>query len=129
MGVGLLEQLRSMSRKQLGTVLGPLNFGSFYFRRASPSTSAYTVIWCIISSFCVSVYTYINICRRPPNTSLLLMERNQKKKILQTPCCIPPVLHTRRPLTLDKCLCLCFHLNVDFSALSRPLKYSRKHLR
>lgn len=128
MGVGLLEQLRSMFRKQLGTVLEPLNFGKFYFRPASPSTSAYTVILCIISSFCVSVYASINICRRPPNTSLLLMEA-KPKKIFQTPFCIPPVLHTRRPLTPDKCLCLRFHLNVDFSALSTPLKYSQKHLR
>lgn len=127
MGAGLLARLRSMSRKQLGTVLEPLNFGNFYFRPASPSTSAYTVILCIISSFCVSVYTSKkNICRRPPNTSLLHMEA-KPKKVFQTPFCIPPVLHTLRPLALDKCLCLCFHLNVDFSSLSRPLKYSQKH--
>lgn len=129
MGVGLLEQLRLMSRKQLGTVLEPLNFGNFYFRPASPSTSAYTVILCIISSFCVSVYTSINICRRPPNTSLLLMEAKPKKTSRHPFVCHQFYTHTHRPLTPDKCLCLRFHLNVDFLALSTLLKYSQKHLR
>lgn len=46
-----------------------------------PNTSAYTVILCVLLvPQCVSFYISINICRRPPNTSLLLMAAQAKKE-------------------------------------------------
>ena len=82
------------------------NFGRFYFSSTFPNTSAHAVIWCVLLvSHCVSFYISINICRRPPNTSLLLKAAQKKKEknrpknreIYWTPFCLPPAIHAHTP--------------------------------
>ncbi len=92
-----------------------------------PNTSAYTVILCVLLvPQCASFYISINICRRPPNTSLLLMAAQAKKRFYQTPLLytsslthtdflyFPVHTHTHWPL-MSVCVCNCFHLNEELS--------------
>lgn len=95
-----------------------------------PNTSVYTVIFCVLLvPQCVSFYISINICRRPPNTSLLLMAAQPRKKRKKN---LPDTLlytsssthrlfifpwthtHTHWPL-MSGCVGKCSHLKEEFS--------------